>query len=72
MSTLKISGTKCSFGNPMQSGFYCPQSGRIHFLRTLNGATTQDYTGNLSQRFSRVSTLNGRNMGFGWGLLWGI
>jgi hypothetical protein len=37
------------FGNPMH-GFYCPQSGRIHFLRkNSNGATIQDYTGNLSQ-----------------------
>jgi hypothetical protein len=42
-----ISGTILS--DPMH-GFYCPQSGRIHFLRTpVNIGATQDYTGNLSQ-----------------------
>ncbi len=36
------------FGNTIV-GFYCPHSGRIHFLRN-NGATTiQDYTANVSQ-----------------------
>jgi hypothetical protein len=40
-------------GNPIQ-GFYCPFSGRIHFLRSLiyaNGTldTIQAYTGNVSQ-----------------------
>ncbi|HEY8033933.1 MAG TPA: hypothetical protein VIF02_16565 [Methylocella sp.] len=36
------------FGNSIV-GFYCPHSGRIHFLRN-NGATTiQDYTANVSQ-----------------------
>ena len=49
-----ISGT--IFGNPMH-GFYCPQSGRIHFLRTVNGATIQDYTGNLSQASAALPLL---------------
>ncbi len=49
-----ISGT--IFGNSIL-GFYCPQSGRIHFLRTLNGATTQDYTGNLSQVLAELPLL---------------
>lgn len=35
-------------GNPI-AGFYCPFSGRIHFLRNSAGATFQDYTGNVSQ-----------------------
>ena len=42
-----IAGT--IFGNPIK-GFYCPHSGRIHFLRNAsNGITIQDYTANLSQ-----------------------
>lgn len=38
------------FGNPIQ-GFYCPFSGRIHFLRKdgANNDTIQDYSANLSQ-----------------------
>lgn len=38
------------FGNPIQ-GFYCPASGRIHFLRKIAATndTIQDYTANLSQ-----------------------
>jgi hypothetical protein len=38
------------FGNPIQ-GFYCPASGRIHFLRknAVTNDTFQDYTANLSQ-----------------------
>ncbi len=38
------------FGNPIQ-GFYCPASGRIHFLRknAATNDTIQDYTANLSQ-----------------------
>ena len=40
------------FGNPMV-GFYCPFSGRIHFLRNnASGITFQDYTANLSQNVS--------------------
>jgi hypothetical protein len=43
-----ISGT--IYGNNIQ-GFYCPSSGRIHFLRKLSGTnvTFQAWTGNLSQ-----------------------
>jgi hypothetical protein len=44
------------FSNPMH-GFYCPQSGRIHFLRTVSGATIQDYTGNLSQALAGLPLL---------------
>jgi hypothetical protein len=38
------------FGNPLQ-GFYCPSSGRIHFLRKIASTndTVQDYSANLSQ-----------------------
>jgi hypothetical protein len=49
-----ISGT--ILGDPMH-GFYCPQSGRIHFLRTKSGATIQDYTGNLSQDLAGLPLL---------------
>jgi hypothetical protein len=46
----KITGT--IFGNAMV-GFYCPFSGRIHFLRNnSSGITIQDYTANLSQNVS--------------------
>ncbi len=33
-------------------GFYCPNSGRISFLRTSesNGQTYQNYSGNLSEQ----------------------
>ena len=41
-----ITGT--ILGNPIV-GFYCPFSGRIHFLRNSGATTFQDYTGNLSQ-----------------------
>ena len=36
------------FGNTMV-GFYCPHSGRIHFLRNSGATTIQDYTANVSQ-----------------------
>ncbi|WP_392534377.1 hypothetical protein [Nostoc sp. C117] len=43
----KILGT--IFGNSIV-GFYCPSSGRIHFLRKdSSGFTIQDYSANLSQ-----------------------
>jgi hypothetical protein len=60
--TTQVSSGDCQFisgdifGNPMH-GFYCPQSGRIHFLRTVNGATIQDYTGNLSQALAGAPLL---------------
>jgi hypothetical protein len=43
-----ISGT--IYGNPIQ-GFYCPYSGRIHFVRksAQTNDTYQVWTGNLSQ-----------------------
>ncbi len=41
-----ITGT--IFGNSIV-GFYCPFSGRIHFLRNSGTTTFQDYTGNVSQ-----------------------
>ncbi len=41
-----IAGT--IFGNPIV-GFYCPLSGRIHFLRNTGATTIQDYTANVSQ-----------------------
>jgi hypothetical protein len=32
-------------------GFYCPETGRIHFTRTFaNGFTFQDYSGNVSDK----------------------
>ena len=40
-----ISGT--IFGNTIV-GFYCPYSGRIHFLRNSGATTFQDYTANVS------------------------
>jgi hypothetical protein len=44
----KILGT--IYGNPIE-GFYCPFSGRIHFVRKDNvtNDTSQAWTGNLSQ-----------------------
>ncbi|MCC5617325.1 hypothetical protein LC605_19990 [Nostoc sp. CHAB 5836] len=36
------------FGDRITQGFYCPFSGRIHFLRQV-GNTFQAYTANLSQ-----------------------
>jgi len=37
------------YGNPIE-GFYCPYSGRIHFVRKPAGnVTTQAWTGNVSQ-----------------------
>jgi hypothetical protein len=42
-----ITGT--IFGNPLKSGFYCPLSGRIHFIRQQNGNSFQVYSANLSQ-----------------------
>ena len=41
-----ITGT--IYGNTMV-GFYCPFSGRIHFLRNSGATTIQDYTANVSQ-----------------------
>lgn len=40
-----IAGT--IFGDTMV-GFYCPLSGRIHFLRNTGATTIQDYTADLS------------------------
>ncbi len=54
-------------------GFYCPNTGRIHFLRKLNDNTTiQSWTGQLSDRapvlrmaggFSSVDVFYGGNLG---------
>lgn len=56
-----ISGTMQGAGSSSVSnlqGFYCPFSGRIHFLRKLPGTnvTFEAYTGNLSQAATACTT----------------
>ena len=46
------------FGQPIH-GFYCPLSGRIHFLRAPGNVTFQDYTGNLSEASAGLPLLIG-------------
>jgi predicted secreted Zn-dependent protease len=65
-----IAGT--IYGATLQ-GFYCPGSGRIHFVRKLaNNATIQAWTGQLSDSgpvlrmggvFSSVDVFHGGNLG---------
>jgi hypothetical protein len=60
------------YGAPIQ-GFYCPGSGRIHFVRKLaNNTTIQAWTGQLSDSgpvlrmggvFSSVDVFYGGNLG---------
>lgn len=42
-----ITGT--IFGNSFTKGFYCPFSGRIHFIRQSGSNFFQVYSGNVSQ-----------------------
>ncbi|MBD2439122.1 hypothetical protein [Nostoc sp. FACHB-110] len=37
------------FGNPITKGFYCPFSGRLHFIRDVNNSAFQVYNANVSQ-----------------------
>ena len=47
------------FGNPITKGFYCPFSGRIHFIRNVNNSAFQVYSANVSQNAAvlRISGL---------------
>lgn len=48
------------FGDPIQ-GFYCPFSGRIHFVRkqAATNDTTQVYSANLSQKIAAPLFMGG-------------